>query len=160
MNNDQKILFNSLHTQYHGMVMQVCLGYMNGNRYLAEDLVQEVFINTWNALSNFRGDSSHKTWIYRITVNTCLLYIRDKKDVQNSLDEEQVQHLPFHENEPKKYDSLYKAIGELPPVERLIIMMFLEELEYEEISKIIGITEINLRVKIHRIKKKLKELLK
>lgn len=158
MSNEQHILFRSLHNQYYDMVMQVCLGYMKGDRYLAEDLAQEVFVNIWNALPKFRGDATHKTWIYRITVNTCLLFIRNKKHVAPALPDEHGVNDNYQEKEDA-VNSLYSAIGNLPPVERLIIMLFLEDLQYEEISKIIGITEQNLRVKIYRIKKKLKQLI-
>ena len=71
-----KSLFESLHLQYYAMVLQMSLGYMKGDSELARDMAQEVFINIWNALAKFKGESSYKTWIYRITVNTCLLYIR------------------------------------------------------------------------------------
>jgi RNA polymerase sigma factor (sigma-70 family) len=158
---DNKSVFEALHTDYYAMVLQMCLGFMKGDGDLAKDLSQQVFINAWQALNKFNNASSYKTWIYRITVNTCLKYIRDKKDEYRvSIDEEHIQLA----NDPgqasdKNYLSLYQAIGRLAEVDRLIIMMVLDELEYEEISTIIGISEGNLRVKIHRIKKNLKTIL-
>ena len=144
------------------MVLQMCLGFMKGDRELAKDIAQEVFINVWNALDSFKGASTHKTWIYRITVNTCLLYIRsDKKNQTTPLDDD--NHLVAFEtsgHEEEQHVALYKAIGELAKIERLIIMLVLDGVEYEEIEKITGISSINLRVKIHRIKKKMRELLK
>ena len=158
---DNNALFETLHKDYHAMVMQMCLGFMKGDPDLAKDLSQQVFINTWQALNKFNHTSSYKTWIYRITVNTCLKYIRDKKEkYQVSIDSEHI-HLPDESGQPsdKVHLSLYGAIGRLAEVDRLIIMMVLDELEYEDISAIIGISEGNLRVKIHRIKKNLKSLL-
>lgn len=160
MSTDKKLL-ETLHNDYHGMVFQLCLGYMKGDPDLAKDLSQEVFINIWAGLGSFKHASSYKTWIYRIAVNTCLKYIRDKKDTyQDSIDEEKV----FVTDETDKFQDqrqqlLYKAIGELKEVDRLIIMMVLDELNYEEISKVIGINEGNLRVRIHRIKKNIKNIL-
>ena len=144
------------------MVLQMCLGYMKGDRELAKDIAQEVFINIWNALHSFKGESTPKTWIYRITVNTCLLYIRSNNKKQTTpLDTDNyTTALEGSEPEEEQHLALYKAIGELPKLERLIIMLVLEGVEYEEIEKITGINSINLRVKIHRIKKKMKELLK
>lgn len=134
---------------------------MKGDTDLARDLSQEVFINIWSALSSFNHASSYKTWIYRIAVNTCLKYIRDKKDTyQDAIDEkivfiaDETDHVQDH-----KHRLLYKAIGQLKEVDRLLIMLVLDELEYTEISSIIGITEGNLRVKIYRIKKDIKKIL-
>jgi RNA polymerase sigma-70 factor (ECF subfamily) len=134
---------------------------MKGDKDLAKDLCQEVFINIWNALSSFKGEALHKTWIYRITVNTCLLYLRDNKKKQTA----SLNEVPYGEehvtsdNDQNKYDNLYRVIGELPQVERLIMMLLLEELDYSEIAQITGLSAIHLRVKIHRIKKKMKGLL-
>lgn len=158
-----KTLFETLHRDYYAMVQQMCLGFMKGDLDLAKDLVQEVFINTWSALNKFKGVSTHKTWIYRVTVNTCLKYIRDKKTInQISIDQVQEQlaeseNLTHHVE--SQHQSLYKAIGQLGEVDRLIIMMVLDELEYDDIASVIGISSGNVRVKIHRIKKNLKTIL-
>lgn len=153
--------FESLHNQYFSMVLHLCRGFMKGDRELAHDLAQDVFINVWNALPGYRAEASYKTWIYRITVNTCLLQIRkDKNKIKVPL--ETATHIietdiatDTQENE----NILYRAIGQLDEVDRLMIMMVLDEIEYEEIARIMGITENNLRVKIHRIKTKLKTLI-
>ena len=154
-------LFESLHRDYQPMVMQLCMGFMKGDKDLAKDLSQDIFINTWNALDKFKGASSFKTWIYRITVNTCLKYIRDKKDGKR-VPVEDISHQLTNEldtNATESHQTLYRAIGQLDEVDRLIIMMVLDELEYEEIASVIGISASNLRVKIHRIKKNLKEII-
>lgn len=157
---DQALIFENLHTQYASMVFSLCRGFMKGDRDMAHDLAQDVFINIWNALPGYRAEASYKTWIYRITVNTCLLQRRkDKNNMKALLEiafhtiETDTTHV--HENE----NVLYRAIGQLDEVDRLIIMMVLEEIAYEEIAHIMGITENNLRVKIHRIKMKLKTLI-
>src|SRR5690606_24493305 len=102
--------------------------------------------------------ASYKTWIYRITVNTCLLQIRkDKKKINVPL--EVATHITESDAGSKQVEAeqiLYRAIGKLDEVERLMIMMVLDEMPYEEIAGIMGITENNLRVKIHRIKTRLK----
>lgn len=158
---DNEALFETLHSDYQAMVLQMCLGFMKGDPDLAKDLSQQVFINTWQALNKFNNASSYKTWIYRITVNTCLKYIRDKKDqYQVPIDEAHVHLADESATLPNAaHQSLYQAIGRLGEVDRLIMMMVLEELEYGEISTIIGISEGTLRVKIHRIKKHLKKIL-
>jgi RNA polymerase sigma-70 factor (ECF subfamily) len=160
MNKHNQTLLTSLYQDYQGMVYQMCLGFVKGDKDLADDLTQEVFINIWNALDKFRGASSYKTWIYRTTVNTCLKFIRDKKNASNVTLEEMKIGIPNEPEIDRTYQNLYQAIGELHEVDRLIIMMVLDELEYEEISNVMGISEPSLRVKIHRIKKKLKTLLR
>jgi RNA polymerase sigma factor (sigma-70 family) len=158
MKEEHKPLFESLHQSHHVMVRQMCKGFMKGDRELADDLTQEVFINVWNALPKFRDEASHKTWIYRITVNTCLLYIRREKGKQReSFDD--APDMAHESADTSQVDALYRAIGQLEEVERLIIMMVLDELDQETIAHIIGINQNNLRVKIHRIKTKLKNIL-
>lgn len=161
MSNDHES-FESLHNDYHPMVYQMCKGFMKGQDDLAQDLTQETFINIWKSLDKFRGSSSYKTWIYRITVNTCLKFIRsDKAKHQTALSEHltlpaETQAVTTGES---PYQELYQAIGQLSELDRLIIMMVLDELEYPEIAEVMGVSEGNLRVKIHRIKKHLKKIL-
>jgi len=161
MNQTDLSTFQTLHSQYLGMVMNLCRGFMKGDMDKASDLAQDVFINVWNALPGYRAEASYKTWIYRITVNTCLLQIRrDKNKIKVPLEaaiHTMEQNTSTEQAENEKI--LYRAIGQLDEVERLAIMMVLEEVEYEEIARILGITENNLRVKIHRIKTKLKDLI-
>lgn len=157
MNESAKQLLVTIHAQYQAMVTQMCLGFVKGDNELANDLTQDVFVNIWNALPSYRGDASLKTWIYRITVNTCLQHIRKEKNRQ-SLPMVSDEH-PAQEQASSDYSDLYKAIGQLNEIDRLIIMMVLDELDYPEIASVVGINETNLRVKIHRIKLKLKKIL-
>ena len=149
-----------MYDQCQAMVLQLCTGFVKGEHQQAADLCQEVFINAWNALDKFQAQASFKTWLYRITVNTCLQHIRkEKKRIEVPLE-------GLENRLPQKQDTgstqrqvLYQSIGQLTEVDRLLIMMVLEELSYEEISEIMGISAINLRVRIHRIKSKLKKII-
>lgn len=157
---NREVLFKELYEKHIAMVKQLCLGYCKGNLAHAEDLAQEVFINVWNGLEKFRAEASYKTWIYRIAINTCLISIR-----ANSKQPETVTLTGEHDGtqantSEDRVASLYQTIGSLPPVDRLIIMLVLEELTYEEISATLGMSEVNVRVKIHRIKNKMRQLLK
>ena len=158
MNKD---LFESIHKQYYAMVHQMCLGFVKGDYDVASDLSQEVFIIIWKKLDTFREASTHKTWIYRITVNKCLEFIRkekNKKTIPISTFEHELKGVDAAE-ETTDGNELYEAIGHLKELDRLIIMMVLEGQDYEDISEVIGINPINTRVKIHRIKKRLKKIL-
>ncbi|HRG10619.1 MAG TPA: RNA polymerase sigma factor [Cyclobacteriaceae bacterium] len=153
--------FQNLHAQYFSMVFNLCRGFMKGDRDQAHDLAQDVFINIWNALPGYRAEASYKTWIYRITVNTCLLQIRkDKNKIKVPLETVTVEAETDSTSHAQENENiLYRAIGQLEEVDRLMMMMVLDEIEYEEIARIMGVTENNLRVKIHRIKTKLKTLI-
>ncbi len=157
MKAEQKIPFESIYNEYHAMVRQLCLGYLKGNTTIANDLCQEVFINIWNSIDQFKRQSTVKTWVYRITVNTCLQYLRKEKSRQKRAFNHPEEETGYGKSD---YPELYNAIGQLKKVDRLITMMLLEELSYEEIGDILGISPTNLRVKIHRIKKKLKKLVR
>lgn len=155
---EYKEQFEALYEQYLPAVNQICRGYMKGDEAVAADLCQEVFVNVWNALPKFRGDAAPKTWLYRITVNTCLLHIRGHKKKQevaldaghDSLQEEAA-------TDDSNVKRLYRAIGSLQELDRLIIMMVLEEMAYPDIAEVTGVSEETLRVKIHRIKKRIKK---
>lgn len=157
-----KELFEILYRDYHTLVLQLCKGFMKGEEHQARDLSQEVFINIWRSLGSYRHEAGYKTWIYRITVNTCLKYIRDKKIKQAVPLNEELFIVAADESLPatgKSYEMLYQAIGALKEVDRLIIMMVLDEVSYGEISSIMGMSEGSLRVRISRIKKNLKQLI-
>lgn len=156
-------LFETIYDQHHPMVFQMCLGFVKGDSSTAKDLSQEIFIIVWNNLSKFKGASSYKTWIYRITVNTCLQHVKnDKKGrtVPTSEVENKISIAEVGSAVSNNVPQLYKAIGQLSKVDRLIIMMVLENQSYDSISEVMGIKPTNVRVKIHRIKKRLETILK
>ena len=162
MSSEKRTVFESLYQEYFPMVFQLSLGFVKGDRPRADDLSQEVFINIWNGLEKFQGKSSYKTWIYRITVNTCLQFLRkDQKRRTDPIPETGLDMPSPGRNEAadEQSERLYQAIGRLEELDRLIIMMVLDELKYEEIANVIGVSEATLRVKIHRIKARLKKLI-
>ncbi len=154
----QEAQFNSLYQQYAGSIKKLCLGY-TGDTMLAEDLLQETFVKVWNNMSKFRGDAAWSTWIYRIAVNTCLGQLRKKQDKHEPIDDYRLSTLADkQETKEQQIALLYKCISKLAETDRLIISLVLEDKPYPEIAAITEITENNLRVKIHRIKKQLSEI--
>lgn len=145
--------FEKIYKAYWQKVYRLCMGYVNDTE-LAKDLTQEIFIKIWKQLPKFRSESSIGTWIYRIATNTCLRQIEKN-------DKMAISDLPFEIKEgldiciEDEVQFLYKCISELPEIERIIISLELEDVNQKEIAKIIGISEGNVRVKIHRIKEKL-----
>ncbi len=151
--------FEQIYATYWQKVYRISLGYVNSPD-LAKDLAQETFITIWKQLPNFRNESTIGTWIFRIASNTCLRQIQKDKRMPTS-------ELPLElkeENTETTMESdlefLYQCISELPEMERIIISLELEDINQKEISKIVGISEGNVRVKIHRIKEKLTQKFK
>jgi len=163
MKKSRTKLFETIYHQHQPMVLQMCLGFVKGDSDIANDLLQEIFISVWNNLEKFKGASTYKTWIYRITVNTCLQHIKKEKKERTYPISEIENQTSVENNENitnPNIQRLYMSIGKLKKIDRLIIIMVLENQDYDSISEIIGIKPTNMRVKIHRIKKRLETILK
>ena len=120
------------------------------------DLFQETLINLWKGYDSFRGDSSLSTWIYRVALNTCISSERKKKSRKDNI------HISIDINlyedtdaDSRQVQQLHKRISKLGLIDRAIVMLWLENMSYEEIGAIIGITAQNVGVKLHRIKEQL-----
>ena len=132
------------------------MGYMN-DRDSAKDLAQETFITVWQKLPDFRNESSIGTWVFRIASNHCLRQIEKQNRMPKTQLPAEIEDVIHHGHEDKM-EFLYKCISELPESERIIISLELEDLKQAEIADITGISESNVRVKIHRIKEKLTKI--
>lgn len=151
--------FQHIYRENYQRVMSLCLGYVKGNEFLAKDLAQEVFVKVWQNLSRFRQHSKISTWIYRITVNTCLQELRKKKYVDLKIDiENDTTSNPIEiEN---RFERMYNCINSLTAENRSIILLELEEVPQTEIAEIIGISHAATRTRIHRIKEQLSNCVK
>jgi RNA polymerase sigma factor (sigma-70 family) len=149
--------FTSIYQAHYTKVFRLCKGYFNGDEALAGDAAQEIFIKVWQNLETFRHESSVGTWIYRISVNTCLLHLRkpaSRKEIKVPI----LPELPAEEYNPlaeEQLKKMYACIQRLDENGKLIILMVLEGLDYASIADVAGVSEETLRVKIHRIKKSL-----
>lgn len=145
--------FEAIYNQYAPQIFRVCMGYTNDAEQ-AKDLVQETFIAVWKNLPSFRHQSHISTWIFRIATNNCLRALEIAKRMPSS-------ELPFdmaeagEESPEEKLKFLYQCIAELEETERIIISLTLEDLPHAEIASIVGLSNGNVRVKMHRIKEKL-----
>lgn len=123
------------------------------------DLFQEILIKLWKGFGSFKGDSSAKTWIYRVALNSCLDADRKKKRagerVPLSMDID-----PYEDTDADAMQirQLYDRIAKLGLIDRSIILLWLEALSYDEIGEIVGISPKNVSVKLVRIKEQLKKL--
>jgi RNA polymerase sigma-70 factor, ECF subfamily len=129
-----------------------------------KDLFQEITIQLWNAYPKFRGDSKFTTWAYRVSLNTAIsLYRKNTRTINtNSFDANQhhyLENLDYNYEEEEQLKLLYQAIHLLNDIEKALILLYLEDKDYEEIAETLGITEVNARVKMNRVKTKLKKIL-
>ncbi len=145
--------FEDIYEEYWLKIFRLCMGYMN-DRDSAKDLAQETFITVWNKLPDFRNESSIGTWVFRIASNHCLRQIEKQSRMPKTQLPAEIEDV-IHDNDEEKMKFLYKCISELPESERIIISLELEDVKQAEIAEIVGISESNVRVKIHRIKEKL-----
>jgi RNA polymerase sigma factor (sigma-70 family) len=123
------------------------------------DLRQDILMQAWRAWPKFRGDSKFSTWLYKIGLNTALMHRRSAKPPTANFDEKMVAaELPV-EPIPTDLDRLYSAIEKLNEAEKSLVLLWLDELSYEEISSITGMNINNLGVKLTRIRAKLKLLM-
>jgi RNA polymerase sigma-70 factor, ECF subfamily len=128
-----------------------------------QDLFQEIIIQAWTAWPRFRGDAKASTWLYRIGINTAISGLRKKKDI---IEPYEPSALPLQRGdesygeEEERLQLLYACINRLNPVEKAIVMLYLEDHSYEEMENILGISQGNLRVKMNRVKEKLRQLTK
>ncbi|MBT34108.1 MAG: RNA polymerase subunit sigma-24 [Thalassobius sp.] len=150
--------FEEIYNTYWQKIFRLCMGFTNDHD-LAQDMAQETFIIVWKQLPKFRNESNIGTWIYRIATNNCLRQIEKQKrfpsaEMPKNITEEKQTNI-----EPK-IQLLYKFISELKETDRIIISLELENINQAEIASIVGISEANTRVKIHRIKEKLTQKFK
>jgi RNA polymerase sigma-70 factor (ECF subfamily) len=128
-----------------------------------KDLFQEITIQLWKAFPKFRGDSKFSTWAYRVALNTAItLYRKSTKSIQTSDYEKHSYFISQEDYNPEEEEQLklmYKAVHQLNDIEKALIFMYLEDKDYTEISETLGISEVNARVKMNRIKNKLKKIL-
>lgn len=126
-----------------------------------EDLFQEILLQLWRNYRTYNGKAKISTWMYRVALNTAISALRKKERRPNlGGDDKLPAGLSESISDPdiaEKRKFLYQAIAQLSEIERAIILLYLEEHSYEEISQIMGITPNNVGVKLNRIKAKLKK---
>ncbi len=154
MNINRQSEFETLVEQHKATVYSVCYMFAE-SREDADDLFQEVLLKLWSGLAKFRGDASTKSWVYRVSMNTCISYKRKKKISTAPLD------IAPEVIEGDSYSSrqtamLRERIQRLQPFDRAIVLLWLENMSYDEIGAIVGLSPRNVGVRLTRIKDKLK----
>lgn len=143
---------------HRGTIYTVCYMFSKNEEEVA-DLFQDILINLWNGFEKFRGDCSPNTWIYRVSLNTCISSDRKKKRRGETVPLEMDINLFDDSGEDlKQIRLLHERISRLGPFDRAIILLWLENMSYDEIGAIVGISAKNVSVRLFRIKEQLKKM--
>lgn len=145
---------------YQKIIYKVCKLYRDIKED-QEDLFQEIVYQLWKSYPSFKGESKISSWIYRIALNTAMAIYRKPKLTIDYFDEISGQNQAGSGKEVSENEErLFAALRKLNDAEKALISLYLDEFSYQEISKILGISESNVGVRLNRIKSKLKIIIK
>lgn len=143
--------------EYRTTIYTVCYLFSK-DKDEVNDMYQEVSINLWKGLQSFSGNCELKTWVYRVSLNTCISFDRKKKrrnTVPLTID---IDLYEEKDQESRQIKALYNRINQLEPFDKAIILLWLENLPYDEIGAIVGISVKNVSVRLSRIREQLKNM--
>ena len=144
---------------YGSLIDRLCFGYVKTADDF-KDLKQDVLMNLWESMPKFNGDCSMKTWVYRLTLNVCVSSLRKSYRRVSTVQLTEFYDIVDYEPEQKEeLAGLHEAIASLNPLDKAIMILWLEEESYEEIAVITGLTRANVATRIHRAKNKLKSIM-
>jgi RNA polymerase sigma factor (sigma-70 family) len=163
---DKEHLFAEVVESHRDRIYRICCCYV-GDEEVRKDVFQQVLINIWCSLDTFESRAAIGTWIFRIATNTCLGYLRSEKRRKRLFEDRAVVD-PDSVRDPaddhdavrqeEEIQQLYECICRLEPVNRALIALYLEDVPPSEMADILGISEGNVRVKLHRVKQSLKAM--
>lgn len=163
-NDLNKTKMNTLENQFAQMVSQhkstiytVCFMFSKQKEEV-DDLFQEVLCNLWRGYSSFRGESNVATWVWRVAFNTCISTDRKRRRSNSIPLSMNINLFEDKDDDSRQIKMLYDRIRRLKPFDRAIVLLWLENMSYEEIAAIVGITVKNVSVRLYRIKEELKQM--
>lgn len=138
-------------------IYTVCYMFSNDEDEV-NDMFQDTLVNLWKGFPSFRKESKASTWIYRVALNTCISAERKKKRRKEERLSMNINLYQDADDDSRQVQQLHKLIGRLGLVDRALVLMWLENMSYDEIGDILGISAKNVSVKLVRIKEKLKNI--
>lgn len=154
--NEQE--FANIVREHKSTIYTVCYMFSK-NQNEVDDLFQEVLLNLWRGIEHFKGESKLATWIYRISLNTCISADRKKKKhATETLSQQADIYAATDEAETRQIQMLHKRVHRLRPFDRAIVLLWLEGLPYDEIGAITSISAKNVSVRLVRIREELKQM--
>ena len=146
--------FSRIVREHKSTIYTVCYMFSKDKQEV-DDLFQEVLVKLWQGYDSFQGKSDLRTWIYRVSLNTCISIDRKKKRRKTQPLLEGIDLFDKNDADNRQTDMLHERIGRLQPFDRAIVLLWLENMSYDEIAQIVGISVKNVSVKLYRIKEQL-----
>ena len=143
--------------EHKDTIYMVCYMFSE-NSSEVQDLYQECLINLWRSFASFEGRSSLRTWIWRVSLNTCISVDRKQRRRRSLPLEMDIDLYNDTDHETRQVKMLHERINKLGPFDRAIILLWLENMSYEEIGAIVGISAKHVSVRLFRIKEQLKHI--
>lgn len=137
------------------LVASICLSFAHSKEEF-EDLRQDSMLNIWRGIDGFRADCCISTWVYRITLNTCVSSQRKKVPKAEAIAE--FYRDLFDESaaeDVERYEQMYRLIGQLPPLDKAALLMWLDDKSYDEIAEVMGLSRNAVASRLKRAKEKL-----
>ena len=144
-------------TEHKSTIYTVCYMFSQDNDEV-NDLFQAALVNLWTGFESFEHRSDIRTWIYRVALNTCITIDRKKRRMATARLTMDINLFEDRDEDTRQVDMLHKRIAKLQPFDRAIVLLWLENLSYEEIGQIVGITTKNVSVRLFRIREQLKNM--
>jgi RNA polymerase sigma-70 factor (ECF subfamily) len=152
--------FIDILNKHRGLIYKVCNLYCSDPED-RKDLFQEIVLQVWKSWENFRGEAALSTWMYRIALNTAITHLKKERRLGSPVSIVNIDIPDVEENGETEelLKQLFGAIDDLDKIDKSVILLYLEEKSYDEISEITGLTKSNVGVRLNRIKTKLSTVL-
>lgn len=148
--------------QHKGIIFKISKMYMD-NADDQQDLYQEITYQAWKSFVNFKGESQFSTWLYRVALNTAIIFLKSEKKrsfINNAdVSDYKLEHQDYDTEKEVQLEKMYEAIQQLGAIDKAFIFYYLENFSGRDIAKQMDISEANVRVKMNRAKNKLKDIL-
>ena len=159
----QEADFVTLLEENQNIIHKICRLYTQSEAE-HKDLFQEISIQLWRSFDRFEGKSKFSTWMYRVGLNTAItLYRKDKKRIDTYALNDEISRIEVDQYNPvidEQLNWLYQKIEKFSEIDKALVLLYLEDKKYDEIADTLGITAVNARVKMNRIKQRLKKMIK
>ena len=159
----QEADFVTLLEENQNIIHKICRLYTQSEAE-HKDLFQEISIQLWRSFDRFEGKSKFSTWMYRVGLNTAItLYRKEKKRIDTYILNDEISRIEVDQYDPvidEQLNWLYQKIEKFSEIDKALVLLYLEDKRYDEIADTLGISAVNARVKMNRIKQRLKKMIK